>query len=249
METNDKKDDLLIDVIDSGIGISQEQISHLFQPFSQGDASMSRKHGGTGLGLIISKKLANILDGDISVSSEANQGSVFTLRIPALPASEPVSNERVKNGCVQAESSNMMLNDLSGMRILLAEDGIDNQRLFRVILTQSGAVVEIAENGKIATEKGLSDEERFDLILMDMQMPVMDGYDATRELREKGFRKPIIALTAHAMTGDEKKCLDAGCDAYLTKPIDRKRFIQAIMPFKQKRNAGEKLFPVAPKTH
>ena len=215
------------DITDTGIGMSAKQMEHLFQPFTQGDSSTNRTFGGTGLGLAISKRLAEMLGGNITMSSKIGAGSTFTLTIdagsmegvrmlqhpagevcPAEPQTKSVAPKRIH---------------LEG-RLLLVEDGLDNQRLISLLLTKAGAEVSLAENGRVAIDLVMAanrEARPFDLILMDMQMPVMDGYEAARQLRAKGITAPIIALTAHAMTGDREKCLEIGCDDYLSKPIDR----------------------------
>jgi len=223
-----------IDVIDTGIGLTEEQVSRLFKPFSQADSSTTRKFGGTGLGLTISKRLAEMLGGDIILSSAPGKGSTFSVTVEAgdlegvrlleWPSEAAVS---VKTA---APDKTPPAPRLDG-RILLAEDGPDNQRLIAFVLRKAGARVTVAENGQIAHDEALAARDRgepYDLILMDMQMPVMDGYTATTKLREAGYTGPIVALTAHAMEGDELKCRAAGCDGYLTKPIDRPKFLQAI---------------------
>ena len=217
---------LQFDVSDTGIGMSSEQISRLFQPFSQGDSSTSRRFGGTGLGLMISKRLAEMLGGDVTVKSQMGAGSTFQVTIAtgslagvALVKSGPVRALRASPAPDPAPPPQR----LTG-RILLAEDGPDNQRLIAFILRKGGAEVETASNGRIAVEKALAAEHAgrpFDLVLMDMQMPELSGYEATRALRQLGFTRPIIALTAHAMASDREKCLAAGCDDYASKPIDR----------------------------
>ena len=231
---------LQFDVIDSGIGLSTDQIDHLFEPFSQGDTSTTRMHGGTGLGLTISKRLAEMLGGDILVESAPGQGSRFRLVIPAGPldevrmVSDPSSAKCCAGVCAVANDS---VPERLNCRILLAEDALDNQRLIKYMLEKAGADVEVVENGKLAVDAALAanygrrlgdPRGPFDVILMDMQMPVMDGYEATRLLREKGYKGPIVALTAHAMSEDESKCLMAGCDDYATKPIDRVKLIERI---------------------
>jgi PAS domain S-box-containing protein len=215
---------LCFDVIDTGIGISPDHMDRLFQPFSQADSSMARRFGGTGLGLSISAKLASMLGGDIKVRSELGRGSTFTLRIgigegldlvqapaDAARASEPQTDEPALHA-----------------RVLLAEDGEDNQRLLSFLLIRAGAEVAVAENGRVATDMALRAQREgkpFDVILMDMQMPEMDGYAATRELRGRGYKGVIVALTAHAMSGDRAKCVEAGCNDFATKPIDRRTLI------------------------
>ena len=219
------------DVIDTGIGLTPEQMEHLFQPFAQADSSTSRRFGGTGLGLAISKRLAEMLGGDITLASSHGQGCSFTLSVAAGDlqnvrmlenASLPIHEQTALEPRKHADKSR-----LTG-RILLAEDGPDNQRLISLLLRNAGAKVILAENGEVAVELALAahcEEKPFDLIFMDMQMPVMDGAQASKKLRAEGVTTPIVALTAHAMTGDREKCLGLGCDDYLSKPIDRAALI------------------------
>jgi len=221
---------LRFDVTDTGIGMNDEQIGKLFQPFSQVDNSFTRKFSGTGLGLCISKRLAEALGGNIEVRSQPAAGSTFSLTIDPGPlgetrisASAGISAARAVQSRPATRPAETRENQLSG-RILLAEDGEDNQRLIELLLRKAGATVTVVENGRLAVESALAAceaGEPFDVILMDMQMPVMDGYAAARELRARGFDVPIVALTAHAMAEDCQKCLAAGCDDYLTKPLDR----------------------------
>jgi PAS domain S-box-containing protein len=232
---------LLFEVVDTGIGITAEQVGQLFKPFRQADASTSRKFGGTGLGLAISKRLAEFLGGDIAVRSEFNKGSSFALTIDPGPLAGVAfldqPSEAVKTPA--ATSANAPSQPCLNCRILLAEDGADNQRFISFLLTKAGAEVTTVDNGQKALEMALATfsgwgrrlddpREPFDVILMDMQMPVMDGYEATRRLRQEGYHRPIIALTAHAMAEDRQKCLDAGCDEYATKPIDRAALFNTI---------------------
>lgn len=225
---------LQFEVIDTGIGIPEDKIAEIFKPFSQADGSTTRKFGGTGLGLSISKRLVELLGGDFSVSSTLGKGSTFSVTISSgrlddvrliHDASEAVSkraDEKLVDG---------MEPSLSNRRILLVEDGPDNQRLIGFVLKKAGADVAFADNGQIACEVATDADLQgnpFDVILMDMQMPVLDGYEATRRLREQGYTRPIIALTAHAMATDRQKCLNVGCNDYATKPIDRMRLISLI---------------------
>jgi signal transduction histidine kinase/FixJ family two-component response regulator len=230
------------DVIDTGIGMSPEQIGVLFRPFSQAGASSSRRFGGSGLGLAISKRLANLLGGDICVDSQPGRTSTFSVTIdpgpldgvPMLLAPAEAATESIS----PREPAHANAPQLEG-RVLLAEDGPDNQRLIAFLLRKAGAEVAIVENGQAAVDavvagnspSGETESEcrgPFDVILMDMQMPLLDGYAATRRLRSMGYGGPIIALTAHAMIQDRQKCLDAGCDDYLAKPVDRSVLIETV---------------------
>ncbi len=231
---------LQFDVIDTGVGIAEGHIEKLFLPFSQADNSTTRRFGGSGLGLAISNRLVELLGGAISVSSTIGLGSTFSVTIRTGPLNgiqlianrpEPVSKT---NRTKEAAQANL---PLENCRILLAEDGPDNQRLIRFILKKAGADVTVADNGQIAFDQATAahaEDSPFDAILMDMQMPVLDGYAATQQLRATGHTLPIIALTAHAMASDRQKCLDAGCDEYLTKPIDRKKLIEMVHVFANK---------------
>ncbi len=206
---------LRVDVIDTGIGFDSEQAAKLFVQFSQIDDSMSRRAGGTGLGLSISRQLARKMGGDVTANSRPGGGSTFTLTLTAELA-DPTTAHDTPIGVPAHEL---------GGRILLVEDGPDNQRLLAFILRRWGADVEVADNGVRgieAVERAEAEGSFFDLILMDMQMPEMNGYDATRELRRLGYVRPIVAVTAHAMTGDREKCLAAGCNEYLAKPVDQR---------------------------
>jgi signal transduction histidine kinase/FixJ family two-component response regulator len=228
---------LRFDVIDSGIGMTSDQIARVFEPFTQADSTTSRRFGGTGLGLSICKRLSRLLGGNISARSEPGKGSTFTARIrtgalvdvPLLGANElePHSSEPPPRSEAAHPTHPSSLN----CRILLAEDGPDNQKLISFILRKAGADVAVADNGRIALETALAARDAgapFDVILMDMQMPVMDGYSATRALRDAAYRGAIIALTAHAMSSDRDKCLAAGCDAFATKPVNRAHLIELI---------------------
>jgi len=235
---------LQVDVIDTGIGLTQQQISNLFRPFSQADSSTTRKFGGTGLGLTISKRLAETLGGDVTISSAPGKGSTFSVTVetgnlegvklleapveaalPTTPASSATAAAAIRLDC----------------RILLAEDGPDNRRLISLLLTKAGADVTSVENGQLALEAALATLHAgnpFDLILMDMQMPVMDGYEATRALRDRGYTGPIVALTAHAMAGDRQRCLDVGCDDYAAKPIERRQLLETVAEWTARTFAG-----------
>ncbi len=217
-------------VKDTGMGIPEADIEGLFDPFEQLDSSLTRRHDGTGLGLTISRHLAQMLGGDIDVVSQKGVGSSFTLSIPAncLPDSAFASElPRVNRGEVDRVSRLDARADLFSGRVLLAEDGVDNQKLISRILCKAGLRVDVVENGQQAIDY-LCCEHSYDLVLMDMQMPVVDGYAAVREVRRRGIDIPIIALTAHAMDGAREDCLRAGCSAYATKPIDREELFAII---------------------
>ncbi len=220
-------------VSDTGIGIGPEQTARLFVPFSQADSSTTRKYGGTGLGLAISKRLIEALGGTIAVESTPGQGSTFTVEVPTGPLEgvPRVEYKPLDAGVTSAADESPPSSQPLNARVLLVEDGLDNQRLLSFLLKKAGATVVTAENGQVAVELALAaraEGHRFDLILMDMQMPVMDGYEATRRLRAAGYDGPIIALTAHTMQGDREKCLAAGCDDFTPKPIDRRALLEAI---------------------
>ncbi len=229
------------EVIDTGNGMTPEETAGLFRPFQQADSSTSRLFGGTGLGLTISRQFARMLGGDVVlVETQPARGSRFRLTV-TTGWLEGVTMLQRPSGAepawVETRGSPQRKLDC---RILLAEDGPDNQRLISFFLTKAGADVIVASNGQEAVDKvmgtllrrrGSDADKPFDLILMDMQMPIMDGYTATRLLREQAYTGTIVALTAHAMAGEREKCRAAGCDEYLTKPIDREKLIAACRKY------------------
>jgi PAS domain S-box-containing protein len=235
---------LQFDVTDTGIGMNEEQITRLFRPFSQVDSSAARKFGGTGLGLAISKRLVEALGGTIDVHSTPGKGSTFRVIIDPGPMNgialvrqtEPTPGmASVPTAAIAGDTT------VLHARVLLAEDGPDNQRLICFLLRKAGAEVTTVENGQLATESALAQSAAglpFDVILMDMQMPVMDGYEATRTLRSRGYAGPIIALTAHAMVEDRQKCLDAGCDDYAIKPIVRQELLATVAHWADRGQTG-----------
>jgi PAS domain S-box-containing protein len=233
-----------VSVVDTGIGLTESQLAALFLPFQQADESTTRKFGGTGLGLAISRRLSQMLGGDIVVTSTHGEGSCFAIEFFAgngpFEFYQP-TGVRVPAAVAPAVTATAGDQPLAG-RVLLAEDGIDNQRLVKFQLSKLGIDVEIAENGLIALQKfDMAEREgrRYDLVLMDMQMPEMDGYAATKHLRARGYVGPIVALTAHAMAGDRDRCIDTGCSDYLTKPIDR-RELQRVLKENLSGTSGSK---------
>ncbi|MGE0763374.1 MAG: ATP-binding protein [Bdellovibrionales bacterium] len=217
------------EVEDTGIGISEEQRQKLFQPFTQADGSVTRKFGGTGLGLNLSKRLARLLDGDIVLKkSQPGQGSVFVamVRNHAVDSPIPVSMREIQS---QKQTIRAAEQVLRNMRVLVVDDSLDNQSLLGTILSRHGAEVGFASNGFEATQKAAS--EPYDVILMDIQMPVMDGYTAATVIRAQNFSKPIIAITAHAMGDVRRRCQQAGCTDSLTKPIMPATLVQTLRRF------------------
>ncbi|MBL9148806.1 MAG: response regulator [Phycisphaerae bacterium] len=232
---NADSNELSIDVVDTGVGMSQEAVQRLFQPFSQASSSTTRLFGGTGLGLSISKQLARLLGGDIVIHETGPHGTTFRATFDTGPLAGVAMLREPSNaaGSKPAPIANVGTNDeLAGRRLLLAEDGPDNQRLIGFLLRRAGADVTIVGDGQAAVDAVVAAARSatpFDLVLMDMQMPILDGAGAAKRLRELGIRTPILALTAQAMEGDRARCLDAGCDDYESKPIDKRRLFAACM--------------------
>ena len=233
---------LQFDVIDTGVGISEEQLKNIFQPFARADGSDGQWVASTGLGLAISQRLAALLGGSITARSEFGEGTTFSLTIDPGPLGKirllDYPAEVAVGGHTPLTPAPERLPRLTG-RVLLVEDVPDIQRLVAYMLRKAGAEVRLAENGQVAVEMVLSARstpdheatpsgEPYDVILMDMQMPILDGYQATRQLRLLGYAGPIVALTAHAMSQDRQKCLDAGCDDYMSKPIERRTLLETV---------------------
>lgn len=223
---------LNVRVIDTGIGIDDRETARLFAPFSQGDTSMTRAFGGAGLGLSLCAGLVELLGGEIGATGKSGRGSEFWFSIPlGLDAGLDESATDRSGIPPAAIVDGSTAECLKGYHVLLVEDGVDNQRLYRRFLFRAGAEVSLAVNGSDAVSHMLSARESGrvpDIVVMDMQMPVMDGYAATRALRGAGFEVPIVALTAHAMTYDRDRCLEAGCDDYLPKPVDKKTLFAVL---------------------
>jgi len=237
---------LYVSVSDTGIGIAPEHLGKIFEPFWQSDQTTTRRYGGTGIGLSVARQSAEMLNGHISVESQLMCGSTFTFVFPVqvarmmpdgspmlssvvLPVTRRPKPEIAEPAPAAAAASSHT--ELSGCRVLYVEDTKVNQILLSKQLEGAGAIVELAGNGQIGIDRIAEAARRgepFDIILMDMQMPVLDGYEATRRLRAEGFTKPIIAITAHALPGDREKSLGAGCNEYVTKPVDFNRLFAMI---------------------
>ncbi|MEM8712128.1 MAG: ATP-binding protein [Planctomycetota bacterium] len=244
--------ELRLEVEDSGRGMSPEESIELFQPFSQADGTVTRRFGGTGLGLTISRRLAILMGGTVElVRTEPGVGTSFGIRIPLREVEGTETFSTLESEETRQDGS-AAVQDRGGPwspTVLLVEDGLVNQKLIATILKRAGADVTVAENGLRAldrleelAESGPRNDEggSFDLIVSDMQMPEMDGYALARELRARGDKTPILALTAHAMEEDRLKCIQAGCTDFATKPIDRKTFLDACRRLTQSFGAGSK---------
>ncbi len=247
LDASDAENPLLRFVVrDTGIGMTQQQLDSIFAEFAQADTSMTRRFGGTGLGLAISRRFTEMLGGKISVISTPNEGSTFTVTVATgalegvrmvVPTQELLVATAVEADLAGDEASSTSAQPLAGCRVLVAEDGFDNQRLISLILQRAGATVTLVDNGRKAVEQftvdgtlegALAPVPPFDLLLLDMQMPEMDGYTAAGILRALGNRVPVVALTAHALQSEREKCLAAGCDDYMTKPVDRVALVKCV---------------------
>ena len=219
---------LTIAVIDSGIGVPEDKLQSIFNPFVQADTSVTRKFGGTGLGLAISRRFAQALGGDITIRSELGKGSVFTVDIDTGPIEgvRMIEPHQVLAASEEITTGNQPSWQFPSARVLVVDDGDENRELVTVVLEEIGLKVEGAENGQVAVDK--AQQEDFAVIFMDVQMPVMDGFTATRQLRLRGIKTPIIALTAHAMKGFEAEIMAVGFSGYLTKPIDIDAMINKV---------------------
>ena len=239
---NRDNEEMWFEVADSGIGMNQSEIKKVFDTFTQADLSTTKEYGGTGLGLTISKYLAEQLGGTITVTSQPEVGSQFKISIKTGDLEDIPLIENLTQ--IPAEpvspATSTQANTLSG-KVLLAEDNDDNQRLLSMYLKKMGAEFTIVDNGKLAYETAMNEE--FDLVLMDMQMPIMDGIEAVRLLRKANYDKPIVALTANAMKKDKDRCLAAGCDDFVTKPIHRNVLYEVVSRYLRILEPAERSYP------
>ena len=225
-DTGDEQVAIIIEIIDTGMGIPEDKLESIFEPFSQAESSITRNFGGTGLGLTISRNLTMAMGGTLCVSSIEGAGSTFTVSLPIGKASEIEYQEDSQNESIhgdRATTTKKSVKDRLSGHVLLVDDGQTNRQLISLILKRAGAKVTTANNGQEGFDRATKTD--FDLILMDMQMPIMDGYTASTMLREHGITTPIIALTASAMARDRKRCIGAGCSDYLTKPVNIEELI------------------------
>ncbi|MGX9416111.1 ATP-binding protein [Vibrio sp. WJH972] len=213
---------LIISVSDTGIGIVESELAHLFTPFIQADSSITRNYGGTGLGLTITKTLVDLMGGKIKVDTEPNKGTTFSITLPLVVKLAPTTNQIKPT----LSSDNEPLN-VDCKHILLVEDTTTNQMIIKLMLSRIGYIVTIANNGVEAVDL-VQRQNEFDIVLMDISMPCMDGIQATRLMRQNNFTKPIIALTAHTLNENRQACLDAGMDDMIIKPI-KSTSIQKIL--------------------
>ncbi|MNK92412.1 Autoinducer 2 sensor kinase/phosphatase LuxQ [compost metagenome] len=212
---------IIFHIEDTGIGMTQDQGYRLFQPFTQADATSTRRFGGTGLGLALSRNLAHALGGDVRiVHCEPQQGCTFEFSFQADDANKLAATTQDANSSTSAQCP------FAGFKVLAVDDSPDNRELIKTLLKSSGLEITEAESGEKALNQAST--QHFDLILMDIQMPGLDGYSTLLELRKRGFQGPVIALTAHAMKEDKDRALAAGFDDHLTKPINSKLLMQTI---------------------
>lgn len=220
-------DCLEFEIEDTGRGISPEHANRLFQPFAQADSSMTRKYGGTGLGLVLTRNLAEALGGSfILKESVPNQGSTFVVNVRALASENATYFKGLGSDGIQTRNV-VDQNQLKDVKVLLVEDAPDNQALISIYLNRAGAKVTIAPNGEQGVK--MANEDDYNIVLMDIQMPIMDGFSAVRKLRKSNYEKPIIALTAHAMNEERDRCLKAGFSDFLSKPVAREDLIKVIL--------------------
>ena len=230
VEKEGRASNLRIDVIDTGIGMTPKQQDKIFESFVQADSTTTRKYGGTGLGLSISRRLVEAMGGALTVTSLVGTGSTFTVLIPVAESDlEDLWSPEELREAVQNMAQVSGIQTVANKPVLIVDDGLANLKLIRLILTRAGAEVTTAVNGLEAIQA--FEKQDFSLVYMDMQMPVMDGYTATKQLRENGHDVPIIALTGNAMLGDREKCIEAGCNDFLAKPVNIDELLRCAVSF------------------
>jgi signal transduction histidine kinase/DNA-binding response OmpR family regulator len=230
---------LIFEVIDTGIGMTTEQKEKIFKPFEQADSSITRKFGGTGLGLTLSKQLINMLNGEISVESKLNEGSRFIARLE-------IPRDEIKKFIYEKENEDLTKNEIKinlaapcfDGKVLVAEDNPDIQELVKLLLKRVGIDADIVGNGQLAVERALASS--YDLIFMDMQMPVLDGISAMKMLKQQGCATPVVAMTANAMKKDRDDCIVAGFSAFVSKPIDRNELYLVLKTYIKSRKISER---------
>lgn len=221
---------LEIEVRDTGVGISEDHTARLFQAFVQADGSTTRKYGGTGLGLFLSRKLARLLGGDVVLrQSVLGQGSEFAITLEMETVNAKPSDKAVAVHHLTQMPDVLPQTIPERPRVLVVDDSADNRMLIGAMLSKSGLHLDMADNGCLAVEKALAGD--YDLVFMDIQMPQMDGFQVVKVLKERGYRVPIVALTAHAMKGDRERCLAGGFSDYICKPVTRKALLKCIERF------------------
>jgi signal transduction histidine kinase len=221
-----------LEVVDTGMGIEKDDLARIFQPFTQVDGSMTRKHGGVGLGLTICQRLVELLHGQISIASVVGEGTRVLVRIPERPPVEAAAQDE-PDSLSKLDGTGLLdrLESLADTRVLVAEDNAVNQKIIASLLRHAGAQVDFADDGQHAVDKAVgaaAAELPYDIVLMDLRMPVMDGLSAVRRLREQGYQGAIVALTAQAAEEDRKACIAAGCDDHIKKPVDWVHLVEVV---------------------
>jgi CheY-like chemotaxis protein len=235
---------LVFEVSDTGIGMTSDELRRVFEPYAQANVATTRRHGGTGLGLSISRQIVRLMGGEMTVTSEPGIGSTFRIELPYVEAvATPRASADVPEPGATGREHGVPLATLQGVRVLIADDGVDNRRFLTRILEGDQAEVSCAEDGAdaIATCDAAAGTRPFHVILMDAQMPVMDGLEAVRQLRAKGVRIPIAALTADASNEAQEKAIAAGCDVYLTKPISKQSLLIAVRRLASSADLGKQV--------
>lgn len=231
------RDKIAFIIQDTGKGIAPEDAERIFEPFTQADASMTRKFGGSGLGLPLARRLAQLLGGSIEISrTEIGKGSVFTVTVDPGQAEGSIRLQSRPDRSAEFGKANLRVVPdplrLDGLKILLVEDAPDIQMLVSRMLRLGGATCDVADNGALGVERAMNGD--YDVLLVDLQMPIMDGYETVRTLRARGYRGQVIALTAHALKEERIKCLESGFDDHLIKPVDRIRLFERLVRCKRR---------------